>query len=598
MKRTVFVSLCCAVACAMPAYANINTGGEKGVVHTTSAQAWGAAKLNVGFGVNYDQDGDFVKLSDGSTATARLFSSNLFMALGLTNWWDLAISLPLYWDGNENLDISDFGLGDFEVTTKLLAAHRSLFYQSFLIGLTIPTGISDKGIYTRRPFYYDRDYKGASAFSADHFVAFGKLLITLDVAQVNPDVAFRVHLNGGVYVPDTRAITGLVSLALEYDPVHVVTIFADFAAEMRAQSVLTDQNKIRQDYFWLNPGVRINAPVGVYVMLAANLGVVSDPDNRTPIQRDKKEFETSPMPLMGVQFAFGFSGFLSAQDDDKDGIKNNDDRCPKDAEDHDNFEDNDGCPDEDNDKDGIPDAKDKCQGKEEDKDGFEDEDGCPDPDNDSDGIDDLKDRCPKVAEDFDGFEDKDGCPDEDNDKDGVPDSLDKCRNDVEDFDKFEDDDGCPDVDNDKDGILDLKDKCPNEPENFNNLSDEDGCPDKKKAKSKMPKHQVVRGVNFKSGRAEMTFDSYAALDPIIKELKKFPDIEIEIRGHTDSVGKYSSNMRLSQLRAEAVKQYFVNKGISVERMRSVGFGSSSPIADNRTAAGRAQNRRIEIVRIK
>ncbi|MBD3241121.1 MAG: OmpA family protein, partial [Chitinivibrionales bacterium] len=233
-----------------------------------------------------------------------------------------------------------------------------------------------------------------------------------------------------------------------------------------------------------------------------------------------------------------------------------------------------------------------------DDDGFEDEDGCPDPDNDKDGIVDEKDKCPKDPEDFDGFEDKDGCPDPDNDKDGVPDSLDRCPNDPEDFDKFEDDDGCADIDNDKDGIPDLKDKCPNKPETFNEIDDSDGCPDVKKKESKMPKHQIMRGVEFKSGSPTMTVQSYRFLDPIIKEMMEYPDIEIEIRGHTDSVGKYDTNMKLSQMRAESVMQYFISKGIDPNRMRARGYGPSSPIADNRTAAGRRANRRIEIIRLK
>jgi outer membrane protein OmpA-like peptidoglycan-associated protein len=296
----------------------------------------------------------------------------------------------------------------------------------------------------------------------------------------------------------------------------------------------------------------------------------------------------------------GWNGYLVPQDDDRDGVKNPDDRCPKDPEDIDGFEDSDGCPDPDNDKDGIPDVNDKCPNKAEDMDGFEDSDGCPDPDNDKDGIDDGQDKCPNMAEDFDGIEDEDGCPDGDNDKDGVPDSLDKCPTEPEDIDNFEDSDGCPDPDNDKDGIPDLKDKCPDKPETMNGIDDEDGCPDEKKAeeKSDMPKHQILEGVNFASGSSNLTYSSYRYLEPIISEMKKFPDIEIEVRGHTDSVGKYELNMRLSQQRADAVKTYLVQHGVESIRIRSVGFGPSSPVADNRTAAGRATNRRIEIVRVK
>jgi outer membrane protein OmpA-like peptidoglycan-associated protein len=171
---------------------------------------------------------------------------------------------------------------------------------------------------------------------------------------------------------------------------------------------------------------------------------------------------------------------------------------------------------------------------------------------------------------------------------------------MEDFDKFMDDDGCPDVDNDKDGIPDLKDKCPNEPETFNSFEDEDGCPDEKvkKEESAMPRQQTLFGVVFRTGRAELDPVSFRYLDPIADEMTKYPDIEIEIRGHTDALGNYQANMNLSQFRADAVRQYIVSRGIDPRRIRAVGFGSSSPIGDNRTASGRAQNRRIEVLRIK
>lgn len=100
---------------------------------------------------------------------------------------------------------------------------------------------------------------------------------------------------------------------------------------------------------------------------------------------------------------------------------------------------------DDSDRDGIADEVDRCPDQAEDIDGFVDEDGCPDPDNDHDGIPDLADKCPDVAEDKDGFEDEDGCPDVDNDRDGIPDHFDHCPNDPETINGIDDDDGCPDV---------------------------------------------------------------------------------------------------------------------------------------------------------
>lgn len=99
-------------------------------------------------------------------------------------------------------------------------------------------------------------------------------------------------------------------------------------------------------------------------------------------------------------------------DRDGDGIADEADRCPDVAEDTDNFEDEDGCPESDNDQDGIPDASDGCPNIPEDKDGFQDEDGCVDDDNDKDGVLDPDDQCPLEPETINGERDDDGCPDQ------------------------------------------------------------------------------------------------------------------------------------------------------------------------------------------
>ncbi len=246
----------------------------------------------------------------------------------------------------------------------------------------------------------------------------------------------------------------------------------------------------------------------------------------------------------------------------------------------------------DKDGDGIPNDVDKCPAEAEDKDGFQDDDGCPDPDNDADGVTDALDRCPNEPEDKDGFEDSDGCPDLDNDKDGVPDALDKCPNEPEDKDGFEDNDGCPETDNDRDSIPDAIDKCPNEPETVNKYKDEDGCPDEVPAEVKKFTG-VIQGINFKTASAEILPGSFAILDRALKVLQDYPDVNLEISGHTDSKGKASYNLNLSQRRADSVKLYFVSRGVASSRLNSVGFGKDRPIADNSTASGRATNRRTE-----
>jgi outer membrane protein OmpA-like peptidoglycan-associated protein len=180
----------------------------------------------------------------------------------------------------------------------------------------------------------------------------------------------------------------------------------------------------------------------------------------------------------------------------------------------------------------------------------------------------------------------------DPDGDGIAGDKDKCPTIPEDKDGFEDEDGCPDPDNDHDGILDAQDKCPNEPETKNGYKDEDGCPDElPKAVARFT--GVIEGINFKTGSADITFGSYGLLDRAAQVMTDYPDINIEISGHTDSRGAADYNRDLSARRAESVKNYLVSKGIRPERLTSIGYGMDRPISSNKTDSGRARNRRTE-----
>lgn len=243
----------------------------------------------------------------------------------------------------------------------------------------------------------------------------------------------------------------------------------------------------------------------------------------------------------------------------------------------------------DYDYDSIPNAADKCPKKAEDMDNFEDQDGCPDLDNDNDGVEDKVDPCPTVSEDFDGFEDDDGCPDLDNDKDGIADTDDGCPGDSEDFDGFEDEDGCPELDNDRDGVPDVKDSCVNAVGPIEN----NGCPisiDSTLAEI------VSEGITFASGKTDLLRESYPVMDQIVDLLKNFPPVTLEIQGYTDSSGSAAENQRLSQKRAETVMSYLMTMGIDQSRLTAKGYGSENPIQSNDTPEGRVANRRIEMKR--
>ena len=254
--------------------------------------------------------------------------------------------------------------------------------------------------------------------------------------------------------------------------------------------------------------------------------------------------------------------------------------------------------DNDPDKDGIVGDADGCPNDAEDTDAFQDEDGCPDGDNDGDGIGDASDQCPNDAEDADGFKDDDGCPDPDNDGDGVPDAADACIGEPEDADGFQDEDGCPDPDNDGDGVLDGSDQCQDKAETKNGYQDTDGCPDEVPAAIKKFTG-VIKGINFKTGSAEILKTSNKTLDGAVKVLTDYPELKLEVQGHTDDVGDDAANLELSQKRADSVKAYFEGKGVAGDRVISKGYGETAPSVDpaglkgGKLKAAQAKNRRVE-----
>jgi OOP family OmpA-OmpF porin len=213
-------------------------------------------------------------------------------------------------------------------------------------------------------------------------------------------------------------------------------------------------------------------------------------------------------------------------------------------------------------------------------------------DTDGDGIPDVRDGCPNEPELINAIDDDDGCPELDSDGDGLLGSRDGCPEEAEDRDGYQDGDGCPDRDNDGDGIEDTADKCPNEAELVNGFQDADGCPDEVPDEVK-GFTGVIAGINFRIGSAEIRPESHGRLNQAVDLFRRYPDIRIEIAGHTDNRGGDAINLALSQRRAESVKGYLVDAGIDTSRLTVVGYGPNRPIADNDTRAGRAQNRRIE-----
>ncbi len=229
----------------------------------------------------------------------------------------------------------------------------------------------------------------------------------------------------------------------------------------------------------------------------------------------------------------------------------------------------------DKDGDGVLDVDDKCP----DVKGLASLKGCPD--RDGDGIADGDDKCPDVA----GLARYQGCPIPDTDKDGINDEVDKCPT-VPGLSRYQ---GCPIPDTDGDGVNDEEDKCINEKGPASNF----GCPVINEAiVEKM--NVLAKRIYFETGKFKLLAKSNTSLNEVARILNENPSFNIDIDGHTDDVGKDDMNQTLSENRAASVKAYFVDKGIAESRITSTGYGETKPLADNKTAAGRAQNRRVAL----
>lgn len=266
----------------------------------------------------------------------------------------------------------------------------------------------------------------------------------------------------------------------------------------------------------------------------------------------------------------GLEAFNGCPDSDGDGIADKDDACPNTK----GLAALNGCPDTDGD--GIADKDDACPEVK----GLVALNGCPD--TDGDGVADKDDACPTVK----GIAKLKGCPDTDGD--GISDKDDACPNKKGSVAT----NGCPDRDND--GIIDSKDACPDKA----GIAALNGCPKMKEEKKKEIEEKIrfsAKNIQFNTGKSTIKTVSYKDIDNVISIMKTYTKVKFFVEGHTDNTGDYNKNKTLSQERADAVKNYIVNKGIAASRLDAKGYGSDKPIDTNKTRAGRQNNRRVEFI---
>jgi outer membrane protein OmpA-like peptidoglycan-associated protein len=235
----------------------------------------------------------------------------------------------------------------------------------------------------------------------------------------------------------------------------------------------------------------------------------------------------------------------------------------------------------DSDGDGVADDDDDCPNTPEGV--IIDDNGCS-TDSDRDGVPDGLDDCPRTPRSATGYVDIFGCP-IDADFDGVPDYRDSCR--AGPVGAGVDETGCP-LDSDGDGVYDGLDDCPATKQGIE--VDQRGCIDVAFL------HDVMRVyVDYPSGSFEIDQRTRKRLQPLIKKLLILSDVRITINGYTDNVGPTEANRDLSQKRANRMRDWMIENGITGERLTATGKGKTNFIASNKTAKGRAKNRRIELI---
>ncbi len=201
-----------------------------------------------------------------------------------------------------------------------------------------------------------------------------------------------------------------------------------------------------------------------------------------------------------------------------------------------------------------------------------------DPDTDGDGVPDSRDACPNTPAGYPV--NSQGCA-IDSDQDGVVDAIDECPDTYRGAEV--DARGC-ELDDDNDGVVNRLDDCPDTPEGAR--VDVNGCEIK----------DVIElpGVNFETNSDRLLPGADSVLRDAAATLRKYPDLVVEVAGHTDSVGGADYNQGLSERRAYTVRDYLINAGADENNLSAKGYGEAAPIADNETADGRAKNRRVEL----
>ncbi len=442
--------------------------------------------------------------------------ADLFASIALYEVFELALGVPFALTRsaaapNERLELN-LGLADLRVGVGFTVAARG------------PTRVAAR-VDTTWPTASERSLSGS-----DNWTVTPALVLTHALSSVTLAAKLGYHLRERVLVYDLEQDDeAVVHVGAAFAFSKTLVVLADAAARIGVGGLRLSMREVALE---IDVGARLRGPgsSSFELALGTNALPLDDagfaPDIRAMLSA-RTAFEPEPPEVIP----------MSAQlDTDHDGFTDDEDPCPFDPEDLDEFADDDGCPDLDNDADGVADARDACPERSEDSDGFQDSDGCPEVDNDEDAVADGADRCRMAPEDRDGFEDFDGCP---------------------------------------------------EPGPARPVVTLSGS------------RSLVADTIYFEGQADtINASSRPLLDDLARTLQRLPPHKrVRVEGHTDAEGNPERNIDLSYRRAKAVVEYLKARGVPASRLEYAGYGGQKPLADNSSPEGRALNRRVQFTLI-
>ncbi|MGM0443180.1 MAG: thrombospondin type 3 repeat-containing protein, partial [Fibrobacterota bacterium] len=394
----------------------INRYGQVGLWHTHSAKTLKRGGLQANVWGSYTTHEDFIKrvisiddagpTEHNSVPDINAGTFNVSVGYGFTDYLDLAVMLPVYLDKMSDIRAAGItsntpygGAGDMEVSMKFQYPpykHNEFFRMAYYGAVTVPMGENNPGRIPKHNYYLMSDttlYYGNEDGKPEVDM---KMLWTWDFREIIDEFPVLFHFNYGLRWNTNPDINHnfLLNAGIDVRPREWFSIFLDYSAEPSFSAIELRERKLAipgigedsvislgplNDPMRLSPGITFLVPGGFNFGAGAQISVARSEDEYMLARESGKDsvdeiwMETAVEPKVKFTASIGWNGSVIPQDTDGDGLLDDDDRCPRDPEDFDGFEDQDGCPDYDNDGDGIPDSLDNCPNEV----GPRDNDGCP-----------------------------------------------------------------------------------------------------------------------------------------------------------------------------------------------------------------------------